>query len=202
MAESTVTVSNRRAEHPLVTVVAGIGGGLAAAALTYVHLFLLKAGAITNDVATAGTFSDLLGGARPGDWQVIGWLFFESHNVAVTAEITSTGPTMVSDVSLRDGSLWEPWFLLVPVLALLGVGALLAVSAGASDARSGFRSGSTVALGYVVPVIAGAVLFSWGVSTGPAGYYVAPDLLSGVLIAGVGYPIAFGGLGGAIAART
>lgn len=80
-------------------------------------------------------------------------------------------------------------------LALLYLLPPLALLAGADAPTPGAGSGALVAVGYLPLALLGAVLFRFSVGDGA----VAPDPVTAVLLAGLVYPLVFGGVGGAVA---
>lgn len=85
---------------------------------------------------------------------------------------------------------------LVPVLALLGAGAVVA---NADDPAESVRRGSAIALGYVPVAI--VAQFAFGTTSQAGSHSIAPDLIPFVAATAV-HAIVFGGLGGLIGYAT
>ncbi|MFB6353439.1 MAG: hypothetical protein ABEJ92_05080 [Halobacteriales archaeon] len=86
-------------------------------------------------------------------------------------------------------------YVLVPVLLVLA-GAATAWLVDAVDTAEAAVAGATVAVGYFVLAAVGTVLFAHGI--GDTGTSIAPDPVTGSLLAGVVYPVVFGAVGGAL----
>jgi len=79
----------------------------------------------------------------------------------------------------------------VPVLSFLGFGALLARSLGARSPVTGLRIGASLVFGGVIAALGGTYLFE-------VGNVMGPHRFEGVVLAGLVYPVLWGGLGGAL----
>lgn len=86
-------------------------------------------------------------------------------------------------------------YLLVPVILVLA-GAITAWLVEAVDTAEAATAGGTVAVGYVPVTAAGTFLFAHGI--GDTGASIAPDPVTGLLLAGLVYPGVFGAIGGAL----
>lgn len=82
---------------------------------------------------------------------------------------------------------------LIPILALVGAGVFLALTAEAKDPIDGALAGVSLVVGFVVLALLGTFLFSNDIGS--------PDLITGVILAGVVYPAVFGAIGGAIGSK-
>jgi hypothetical protein len=174
-------------------VAAGAVGGVAAFLLGYVLTFLTKAGDTSDPL---GDLGGSLGGAdiAPAGWQVIGWFFFQAHNVGIEASVSvgdGGSQQLPSDIGVV--------LLLVPVVSLAVAGAIVASQADAGDAVGGVVAGASVAVGYLVLAVVFALVTPWTVSAAGASATVGPTLITAVLLAGVVYPVVFGAVGGAVA---
>jgi hypothetical protein len=131
---------------------------------------------------------------------MVGWVFYNAHFVdTVFRNIPLVGGSAASFVGGEDGI--TSLLYIVPIALLFATGPALARADGSVDRIRGALVGATALPGYLLPSIAGVFLFevSVGGATG------APDLLPGVLLAGVVYPglfaVAGGTLGAVLAAR-
>lgn len=169
------------------SLVPGAAAGVVAYIVSYVVLFLfllVEGGNILQEQAI----------------QAVGWVFYGAHNVDVT--VTAAGQSQSQNVlQTLTGVTTIPVFVyyLVPIAVLVAAGYLVAsrVQTG-GDVAAAAAAGATVTIGYLVLAIAGTFLFAIGSAAASAG----PDRLTGVLIAGLAYPLVFGAVGGAIEATT
>jgi len=203
-------------------VVRGLVFGLAAYLLGYFAAFLLAGPAVADRVSGAmvpyaGTNLPI---AEVSDGPVspataAGWLLYSGHLVPVAA-----GAFPVSDGSLGNlaltGGPGALAALAVPPVALTAGG--WAVAAPVATPRPGLRTarvslsglgrevrvpvaglrGTALLVGYLPAAYAGCLVFSVGESGG-ALPTVGPDMVLGVTVAGLAYPIVFGGFGGLLA---
>lgn len=198
------------------------GWGLCASLVGYAVTFLWSGG-YSRDVATkvvvgfqSGAGSDtrlafLLvdGGVSDTTWA--GWLFANAHLVPITTgNFPFSAGTLVPNILLAAPS---PRYLLlfaVPPITLCLAGALVSrhttrglttvsPSLGLRLPNSAVR-GASITMGYVPCVVVGAVLFS-ATTVDARVEMLAPDLFLSLLVAGLLYPMLFGGLGGWIATK-
>jgi hypothetical protein len=152
-------------------------------------------GYLTTVLLTATRALDVVSGGPvaadglPG-WRAVGWLFYNAHGVRVRF-VSADGVSTVDFIEAGGGSL-AVLYLLPPVVLLLA-GAVVAARVGASGPRQGMTAGATVLTGYGGALVLGVVPL--GGSLGP--YTAGPAL---PLLAAVGYPLAFGTMGGFAAA--
>jgi hypothetical protein len=184
---------------PLVSgAVAGVVTFLAGYALT----FLVKSGDISELLTRSLGEAQGSGITPPGDWQVVGWFFFQTHTVATETVLTIGGQSQTTTTSGRV----ESWMLLVPVALLVSAGFVVARQSEASDALGGARAGATVVSGYLVLAVGAAVLVTWSASVsglgGTASLSIGPPMLTGILTVGIVYPLGLGAVGGAIGSLT
>jgi len=134
---------------------------------------------------------EFFGGDLP-TWKMVGWVFYNAHFVDLVVEGPFGGAT--SFVGGDNG--FTPLLYVVPPLLLLGAGLAVARVQGATETGDGVVAGLAVVVGYFVLSVGGVFLFS--VSGGDA----QPDVVTGVLLAGVVYPAVFGAVGAAVGAAT
>jgi hypothetical protein len=172
--------------------VAGAAAGVAASLLAYVLTYAVASGPVRNSLAS--TLVDFLTG-DPQVWRLVGCVFYNAHFAdAVVPGLLGGGNAV--DFVAQSRALPGLLYVVPPlVLPAAGVGAGRAV--GATDVGGGLRAGVAVTAGYLPLAAIGTVLFE--VSAGDAA--AGPDPVTAVLLAGVVYPVAFGGLGGAVAGR-
>ena len=175
-----------------------VGGGVAAGAAAYVFGYLLTYVTHRNEVdeqlAGFNVIADLLGGDPIPAWQGVGWLFYNAHFVATEIpSLVGTGRSVNFIAEADGGSL--ALLYVVPPLFLLVAGVAVGRLASASTPLDGAMSGSFVLAGYLPLAVGGAFVFRYAVGDGS----VAPDRITVVLLAGLVYPVVFGGAGGALA---
>lgn len=161
---------------------AGLLAGLAASLLTYATVAALL---FVDD-------SDVF---QQGAWKSVGFFLYNAHFV----DVTFSGPGGARSVNLlwmTEGSTAFPAgvYHVLPVVVLLVAGFLVASWTDIEDGRlASAIAGSTVATGYLLFVVLGLVLFQ---TTGETA--ASPDLAASVLVAGLAYPVVFGGIGGVV----
>lgn len=194
MATSTRTQTDSTG-FPLLP---GAAGGVVAFLVGYLITFIVKSGEVSEALGGgAGDFSGL-GVSPPGDWQIIGWFFYQMHNVAIEISLTIAGQSQTETIPTNP----ETWLLAVPVVLLLAAGFVIAKNAGASTVEDGVKAGVTTTVGYFVLAILFAFLTTWSVSEGGGSISFGPNILRAALIAGVAYPAILGSLGGILASTT
>lgn len=129
-------------------------------------------------------------------YELVGWVFYNAHLV----DISYTGIGIFSPprslVGGEDG--FTILLYLIPPALLLISGLAIGRYRGVTAVNDGAVTGALVTPGYLLLSIVGVFLFT--VSAGDASG--APDLIPAVLVAGVVYPIVFGGAGGVLASAT
>lgn len=174
----------------------GVGavGGVFAYLIGFTITYLLKGRAVSESLSLP---FDL--GPDVPTWIVVGWLFHGMHQVNLVATATGAGRTRRELVAVSSFGFWESWLILVPAVVITLVGVRTAL--GTTDLQSGALTGASMAAGYLIAVVAGTVLFTYTVSAGGLSVSVAPDLISGVVLAGVLFPAVFGTVGGLLGSR-
>jgi len=120
----------------------------------------------------------------------VGWKIYDSFFVTIPS-------TFDSFLNLAESE------LVVPAIIYTAIAAFFLFLAGRSVARTNgtFDTpneqmalyGATVAVGYTIAAIAGAIILEDGGNS--------PDLVESILLIGVIFPVVFGGLGGYLAKR-
>lgn len=175
-----------------VPLVQGSVAGLLTWVLGYLFTYLITAGEIRE--SDLNQFLEFIN-EEPATYDIVGWIFYNAHFVDTTFEnVPFFGAE--SFVGGEDGV--TALLYVIPPLLLIGAGLAMARYNGARDANSGALSGLSVVPGYLLPSIAGVFFFE--VTLGNASG--APDLVSGIFLAGLVFPVLFGALGGVIAGTT
>lgn len=170
--------------------VAGTVAFLAGYALTYAW----KASTVNDALRGVNFVADLLGTTTIPTWKAVAWLFYGQHYVQTTHP-TIGGRGMLNLVQQSNDT---TVLLLIPPLLLVLAGAIVVAIEEREELGSAALGGALVVAGYAPLAIAGA--FVTAHEMGDAGT-VAPDPVGAILVAGLLYPIVFGGIGGAIAQR-
>ena len=169
--------------------------GVVSFVLGYVVTAVVKIGDVAG--VLQHPLVDLSNLSTPADWQVLGWIFLAGHNATVTVTATVGGSITKSALAIDVPT----WLLFLPVGLLFVAGFAVVRYEGVRTPGRGGMAGAAVVLSYVVCVGFLAVLSTWTVSQGgDASLQIAPEPLQALVVGGVGYPLVFGGVGGALGA--
>jgi len=147
----------------------------------------------------------------PEPYEIIAWEFLENHQVDVSADVGSEVDTLVGFVDVDSEVITEYTELvlptsselqLLPPVLLLVAGYVVASRAVRPDARAAAKAGAHVALGYLPGIVVIVSVASFQLSVPGVDVTIleiSPDVASAIGIAGLAYPLVFGGLGGALA---
>lgn len=177
------------------TVVRGTAAGLAAFLVGYVLTYAWRAPSVSDSLSGLNFLAQLLGVDAIPTWKGVGWLFFGAHGVATRFPTPGGGTELVNMVEQSGDGTVAVLYVLVPVLLLLA-GALAAWLVDAVDTAEAAMAGGTVVVGYFIVAAAGT--FGFAHAIGDTGTSIAPDPVTGLLLAGVVYPVVFGAIGGAV----
>jgi len=171
----------------------GVASFLATYVLTYAYVVL--DGVDTSD----------------GGWTLVGLVLYSAHNVETVTTATGAGQTISGSVNLlsNDFSGLTSFgstvptivYYLTPVVVLLVAGFLTVqwTTNRSGSIATGALAGATVVLGYLAFAVLGPLLFRVSRSAFGAQATVAPDLVTGIALLGIAYPVVFGAIGGAAA---
>ncbi len=191
---SATTHSSPRRRPDFRDLLVGGAGGLAAWLVGYILTYVLVAPGV-RDSALNQLLEALQG--EPATVDMVGWVFYNAHLVlTVVSDVPVFGSSSMSFVG-GDGG-FTPLLYVVPVGLLIAAGLAAGRYRGATAVDEGVLAGLTVVPGYAVGAIVGALLFSVTVS----GATVAPDPVTAVALAGIGYPAICGAVGGALSGAT
>lgn len=168
----------------------GFGVGVLTFAVGYLITWIVAADDAAR-ITNGGPF-----GSNIAEWKQVLWVFFDSHFVGTQyPRIVDQGGAVIGGGQIVDTvtALGIEYMYVVPVVFLVGAGATVATLVDASTPRDGMVAGMTVVTGYFLGVLAGVFLGSAG--------GIGPSPIRAVVIAGLVYPIAFGGLGGVFGHR-
>lgn len=132
--------------------------------------------------------------------QFIGWVFFNAHFVDVQYQNWGPfGDFAISHIGEYDGPgvilgmEYSSWLHLVPIVILLLAGISRGIYTGADSLDKGVISGAFVVPGYFIATVIGLYAFQISGEEVSAG----PEIIFGILIAGITYPAVLACLGGA-----
>lgn len=185
-------MSSNRSRSPLVV---GPLAGIAAFVVGYVLTYAWQGRNVEEALEPLEVVLALFQAEPVGTWRVVGWLFYSAHFVEtrVSAEFGPIEATSYVNL-VEEGSGNLELLYLLPPLLLLAAGFLVAATLGVEDVTAGAKVGASTAVGYLFVVLVGLVVFSYSGAR--------PDWLRAVVVAGVLYPLAFGGIGGALASQV
>lgn len=176
-----------------------IGGGIAYAfglVLTAILFFLFVDGGTTEEMASEslpGTVAMYGMGASASEFlSGVGMPFYNAHGalVHVTDPVSGKVNLLVAhDFVLPPLNFFA--FALIPAGLLFVFGGLIALVKSAEGFAGGAVSGASVLMGYLPLVLAGALFFG---RNGEVAAHI--QVLPAILLAGIVFPLLFGGLGG------
>lgn len=172
----------------------GLLSGLTVYLLGYAATYSVAANEIFEAVSGFNGLLQLFGQSPVPTWKAVGWVFYNAHFVAL--EVALPGGSTVSRDLLAAQNAPLALFVVPPLLLTIAGWFVARQARHLENVRDGIRAGASITASYLLAVVVG--LFVVSVTT--VGTTVAPDLLSGAALAGLGYPLVFGSLGGAIAA--
>ena len=131
--------------------------------------------------------------------EVSGWLYYNAQFVDI--EQSAGGETQSANYVTSDVVALELPSLvyhLIPVVALLLAGIVVARRAGAADVTEGAMAGATLVAGVAVLAVLGSFLFTITESTFGVSVETGLPLVESLIFVGIGYPAIVGGIGGAV----
>jgi len=171
--------------------VVGASTGVAAYVVGYLLVFVVSAGQVRDALSTTNAVIQFFGGDPIPTWQAVGWVFYDAHFVPIRYPALG-GTATTNFISSSDLS---PLLYAVPPVVLFAGGLAAARYVAALDASEGFRTGASAVFGYFVAVAVGVFVFA----ASRGGATIQPVPATALLVAGVVYPVVFGGLGGVVA---
>lgn len=174
---------------------AGAGVGVLTFAIGYLLTYLWQAANVRESLEGYNFWIDLFGGDPIPAWKAVGWLYYNAQFVPFTHPTLGGGRGTANFVANGDA---PALLYALPPLLLLGAGFLLARAADAGSPDAGARAGVRVVAGYVLFAVVGLFAFQHGAG----GDAIHPQYATGVLLAGVVYPVVFGALGGVLGGVT
>lgn len=175
----------------------GAVAGLGAYVLGYLVTYLWQSGAVRDRLRGINALVEFFGADPVPAWRAVGWYFYNAHFVDVL--IPSFGGTRTENfIASADGGSVTLLYLVPPTVLLLA-GFAVAAYSNADDPRDGALVGLSVVPTYALLALVGTFVFAYGSGDGGS---VRPDYVTGVLLAGLAYPIVFGAAGGALGSLT
>ncbi|WP_353634271.1 transporter [Halobacterium sp. NMX12-1] len=174
----------------------GVGAvaGVVTYVLGYLVTYLWQSSNVQEQLEGFNVIAEFLGGDPIPAWKAVGWLFYNAHGVGFTVPSLG-GQTTRNLVAGGEASML---LYLVPAVAVVLGGFVLARYANAADASAGAQAGAMVVAGYAVLAVVGLFVFEYAAG----GSAIHPEYALGVLLAGVVYPVVLGAVGGVLGAVT
>ena len=177
------------------SVAASAGVGVLAAAVGYLLTYLLIGSEVRN---AAGDVAE---------WKGVAWYFYNAHRVhlEVTGPVGPFGGTGTANLNLitESSSANADLLYVVPPLALIGAGALLAYQLRVTDLDEAVAAGAPVTIGYAV-VLGLGTLVAEASGTLAVGIRIigsiAPATVPAIVLGGVLYPLVFATAGAVLGA--
>lgn len=146
------------------------------------------------------------GGEIPLALRTVGWTFLSAQGVPLSGSASGFGQAVSGTVdvltlaeTVPEIPLSPPVYFLIPPVALVGAGWLLARRTGASSPSGGAAAGAQIVVGYLSCVAVASLLLGLTVDVLVASVTAKPDLASAVL-AGTAYAAVAGAAGGVLGA--
>jgi hypothetical protein len=118
----------------------------------------------------------------------VGWLFYNAHFVRANVPGQSDTVNFISEA--EGGEL----LYALPIVTLLLAGVVVVLLSEADSPVTGLVTGVQIVAGYLPLAIGGTLFFTYE----SGGNTVEPEIVTAVFLAGLVYPLVFGGIGGAI----
>jgi hypothetical protein len=186
----------------------GRGAGFGAAAyvvgfvITYIFIEIESDGELSR---VPEAFSTM--GFDIGTIDFVGWFFYSAHFVDFEASVEGMGQSnsqsgnLISEASSL--TIPEPVWYLVPIVCLVGAGFVVAKTiAQSGDTGQAFQAGASVVAGYLPLAAIGAFIFTKSQDTMGVSISMGPSMLMAIVLAGIVFPVIFGGIGGILASAT
>lgn len=141
----------------------------------------------------------------PGTLTEWSWAVFGAHVITVDVTVDAWFGSFTTSMDvLEQGVSTVPLFFFhfVPVATLLGAGYGLVRSraAAVTSKTGGAMLGAAITIGYLPAVVASIVYFRWEAGIDEIHVVYEIPLVEGVLVAGLLFPLIFGGIGGYLGA--
>jgi hypothetical protein len=178
---------------------------------TYVVGFIVTFVLVQIDSELDASEFDGLFGLSPdvSSLDLAGWVFYNAH--FVDTEFSASGGDGSNSESSRiiaenSTQIPEVVFYIVPILLLVGAGYLLVQQEYVTEGVDAALSGGSLVIGYLPLAVIGTFLFTASNSTSVAESEVTisfgPATGTGILLAGIIFPLVLGAVGGLIAFQT
>ena len=172
-----------------VPLAVGAAVGAAAEVVGYVLVFVLTSGSLRESPFRRAF--DALGGDLP-TWKAVGWVLFNAHFVETRFDF---GAFASSATAIGENG-FTVFLYVIPPLLLVAAGLAVGQYGDIDEPAEALLGVVGIVLGYLVLVVVD--LFAFRAGGGDAG----PVLATGVLLAGLVYPLVFGTVGGLVATVT
>lgn len=165
--------------------------GIAVFLAGYLVTYVWQAPRVRESLSGVNVILQFFGGEQIPAWKAVGWLFFNAH--FVRTQFPGFGGVQ-SQNFIASGD-FPALLYAVPIVLLLGTGFLLAWTDRPTEFQQGAMDGALLAIGYAGAAIVSVFVF--GATRGDAS--IGPDPVTGVLLAGVVYPLVLAAIGGGLA---
>jgi len=185
----------------------GAALGAAAYVVGYILTFLFVEMEDSIDAESLTQASGEVPGLDIGTTDVVGWVFYSTQFVEFKFSVEGAGVSQSESANIisetADLGIPEVIWYLIPVVALLGAGYLVANSINHhGDAGEAATAGATVIAGYLPLAAIGAFIFNKSADISRLGqsasFSFEVDMAMAIILAGVAYPLIIGAIGGAL----
>lgn len=167
----------------------GAVGGVAAYVVGYLLTYVWHSDTAREMLRGINFFLEFFGGEPIATWKAVGWLFYNAHFVAVTHPTFGRGQGQTNFIASGDVSVL---LYAVPLVLVLVAAAVIAYTSDAEAPAAGGLAGSLVVVGYLPLALIGVLVFR----ATRDGATIAIDPVTGILLAGIVYPVVVGAIGG------
>ncbi|QCC50981.1 hypothetical protein [Halapricum salinum] len=185
----------------------GAALGAAAYVVGYILTYVFVEMEDSMDVETITQASGDIPGMDIGTTDVVGWVFYSTQFVEFEYSVEGGGVSQSNSGNIlsetADLGIPEAIWYLIPVVALLGAGYIVAQSINhQGDAGEAAKAGATVIAGYLPLAAIGAFLFNKSAEISQfdqtASISMGVNMATAIILAGVAYPLVLGAVGGAL----
>lgn len=153
--------------------------------------------AVENLLGPDGPPGVALSELLPEWYHVLSWELLENHQVAISARAGDLFGGGVASEYIETLLPGPSAAQILPPVLLVGAGVLVASRNTHTGPAESTAAGATVAVGYLPGIATIAAVTTFEVTLfGATLVEIEPDVLKAVLIAGISYPVFFGGVGG------
>lgn len=175
-------------------IVRGAATGAAAYLLGYLITYVWASGAATEAFRGINNLSQILDLRPIQAWKAAGWLLYDAHFARTRIPGLGGSSTMSPIEALGDGG-FVALYVLVPVLII--VAGVAATNGRGDTPANAVMRGAAVAIGYLPLAVIGVLVTVYRIPGLEA--RIGTNLVTGIVLAGLVYPLLFGAIGGVLA---